>query len=379
MTGLHGKLHGLDETVGGGASVGEVLSPAALAAGETDDYNPTNFSESVGTLRLTPDSAGSTLTGLVGGTAQREIRIKNLSASATLTFAHNSSASAAGNRFIGPNGQPVTLKPYGTINAWYDEAVTAWQVEQPGTQLNNQVIWQWNGVDTSQFAASPLLPTPTLGGGPLTGTVSLAVVSAAEGNRLRIRSVGVNQSGPAIYPVLASLGVSLPRRFIVRYSVLAGVAPSASVFGGFIYYTNGDVALASHFSIAFLKNILGATVWQNYCTGTAYNDSVGGTPASATPPCTIEVEVVGQKVVGVQPAAFVTHRSAGATAGSVGGSGYFLSDATKLTQPFPAGWNALTEADLDQFGVIMHSNSSETDPAVEFGMMQVLRHPLDFT
>lgn len=129
---LHPSSQALDQALGGGGSgAGEVLSPAALASGETDDYNPTDFSESIGTLRLTPDSAGSTLTGIVGGVAQRELRIINISTTASLSFAHDSAASAAGNRFLNPDEQTVRLAPGGSLTLWHDPTTSEWRTQLP--------------------------------------------------------------------------------------------------------------------------------------------------------------------------------------------------------------------------------------------------------
>jgi hypothetical protein len=229
-------------------------------------------------------------------------------------------------------------------------------------------------VDATQFAAAPLLPTDIFAA-TITGAPALTVVARDEGNRLKMQVVGLAQQGPLIWPVAASLGLVLPMRYIFRFSMFATVNISTNVYTGVCYYTDGEVALGSSHGITFLSNSQSVAGYQGVNTDGTY-DTTGGTPACSGQPNVINLEVNGRKVVGVQPGGVINGRSIGLN--GVQSILYFLTNIL-FTQPFPASWNALTEANLSQFGLAMHMNSiGEDDPFVEYGMLQILPHPLDW-
>jgi len=110
------------------------ISPAALAAGATADYAPAGLATAT-VLRLTPNAAGSTLTGLTTGSDGRRIFIFNLSTTADLTLLHDDGASSAAvNRFLCPNNTSVIIPPNGGVSIVYDSTSTRWRVVTPQQQ-----------------------------------------------------------------------------------------------------------------------------------------------------------------------------------------------------------------------------------------------------
>jgi hypothetical protein len=109
------------------------LTPTALAAGNTNDYTPAGFSSPLRSvmLRLTPDAAGSTLTGLVALTDGHEIAIQNIG-SGTLTLASESTSSTAANRFTLANNASLVLAAGAAVIAIYDGTSSRWRVGSTG-------------------------------------------------------------------------------------------------------------------------------------------------------------------------------------------------------------------------------------------------------
>lgn len=96
-------------------------TPAALAAGNTNDYAPdlTDISR----LRLAANAAGSTLTGLAGGTDGRVLILTNVSAN-DLTLSPEDAGSAAANRFA-MNGT-VIVGQNQSVQIIYDGPLQRW-------------------------------------------------------------------------------------------------------------------------------------------------------------------------------------------------------------------------------------------------------------
>ncbi len=102
------------------------LTPAALASGTTNNYNPTNLLIS-NVLRLTPNAAGSNLGGLAAASNGQEFIVVNIG-SALLTLLHQGGGSTPANRFICPGGTDFSLVGDGTCTVWYDGASAAYRV-----------------------------------------------------------------------------------------------------------------------------------------------------------------------------------------------------------------------------------------------------------
>jgi fibronectin-binding autotransporter adhesin len=102
------------------------ISPAALASGSTNNYNPAGLSTTY-TLRLGADVANSTLTGLVAQTGGAMRQICNLG-SGSLTLANEDGGSTAANRFVGS----ITLAAPGSgrscTTVWYDTTSSRWRL-----------------------------------------------------------------------------------------------------------------------------------------------------------------------------------------------------------------------------------------------------------
>lgn len=102
-----------------------VISPSALAAGDTNDYAPTNFANAF-VLRLSGDAGGtSALTGIAAPAAGRYIVCYNVSAN-NITFKHDTTSTAT-NRFYTNTAADVTVGQHGVIRFWYDTSDTRWR------------------------------------------------------------------------------------------------------------------------------------------------------------------------------------------------------------------------------------------------------------
>lgn len=99
------------------------LTPAALGAGQTDNYNPGDFS-AVARLRLSANAAGSQLSGLVASATDGQVVvITNISAN-DLTLLDESASSTAANRF-GLNGDRI-LGQNESLMLIYDTGIARW-------------------------------------------------------------------------------------------------------------------------------------------------------------------------------------------------------------------------------------------------------------
>lgn len=105
-------------------------SPAALAAGNTNDYNPGGGIGSRCVFRLTPDAAGSTVTGIAASTQGNIIMLFNIQtgATGTLTLAHQDAGSSATNRIICPSEISGVIPAGGSAILRYDANTTRWRV-----------------------------------------------------------------------------------------------------------------------------------------------------------------------------------------------------------------------------------------------------------
>lgn len=108
------------------------ISPAALASGSTNDYNPASLVGSHSIGRITPDATlGSTLTGLQAASqAGSIVTLFNIQTGVTgvLIFTHQDAGSSAANRFILPGEVSLAIPAGGSISFWYDGTTARWRV-----------------------------------------------------------------------------------------------------------------------------------------------------------------------------------------------------------------------------------------------------------
>jgi len=112
------------------------LTPAALSAGNNNDYNPSSFGGETPTgayaLRLTGDGGGtSVITGIAGGVnyglGGREVLIINVSAN-NIGLAHEDANSTTANRIISPTAATITLAANDNAKLWYDSVSGRWRI-----------------------------------------------------------------------------------------------------------------------------------------------------------------------------------------------------------------------------------------------------------
>lgn len=78
-------------------------------------------------LRVTPHASNTNLTGITGGTDQRELRLINVG-STNLVLKNQDAASVAENRLLSPTGADITLGANDVADLWYDATTARWRV-----------------------------------------------------------------------------------------------------------------------------------------------------------------------------------------------------------------------------------------------------------
>lgn len=254
-----------------------------------------------------------------------------------------------------------------------------------GDSGGGDILWQWNNEDMTQFGPA-LKPSALFFEYVFAGTPECTVVSRPEGNRIRIYvpGTGITSRGVVYLPIATSEQLALPERYIIEYSLIDGVI-DGNLYGGVAYFCNGQVATAEDIrAVVALNACSGGVGWQGVISETTWYPGVGAeyqlnspghTPPGGGIPCFVRIEVKGRKPAGDQPGALINVASHGD--GSDGGACYRFDESTHFVQPWPAGWDDLTAADINQAGLILFANAAIDNPYVEFGHLRILRHPLD--
>lgn len=102
------------------------ISPAALASGGTDNWNPTSLA-TCRIIRASTDAGGSTVTGIVAQETGRRITLINIGSVGSLTLSHDTTSTAA-NRFLNPSAGAVVIPVNGSVDLWYDGTSSRWRV-----------------------------------------------------------------------------------------------------------------------------------------------------------------------------------------------------------------------------------------------------------
>jgi hypothetical protein len=185
------------------------ITPAALPAGNTNDYDPTGLS-TANIIYQDIDAAGSTLTGLDAQISGFVITIVNINASASLTIKHNSSESLLANRIYLPSSTDIVLPPNGAVRLvrgssfWRGIGVSASLTVETTNIADNAVT-----MAKLEDAAGASLLGATAAGSPsyLTGAQAGAVL--AEAVPVATDGVTVTGDGTTADPLVAIAGQSL--------------------------------------------------------------------------------------------------------------------------------------------------------------------------
>lgn len=197
-----------------------VLTPAAtpssLGSGNTNDYNPTSWSNTT-VFRVTPNAAGSTVTGF---TAQVDGTIRYIAniGTAPLFLTNEDSNSLAANRINTPGLVTAVIVPNDTATLRYDATSSRWFLQASPDNANPLLLdpqWQLTGPVTlasgltsnwDPYAGSPIktavvLVTPNSadssidgmladgsGTAPINGAVRILVHSAANHGRILVKN-----------------------------------------------------------------------------------------------------------------------------------------------------------------------------------------------
>lgn len=163
-----------------------IISPTALTSGNNNDWNPSGLAGAE-TIRATPDAAGSTLTGLAGGSTGRQITVENVGTTALLVAAQDTNSSAA-NRFA--LAFPTTIYPDQAQTFRYDATSSRWRMV---STLQHPPIF---GFANLKIVNDSGAPTTTMD-----VTADSLTVADANGNGIRLRTVSVA-------PVMTSSGAN---------------------------------------------------------------------------------------------------------------------------------------------------------------------------
>lgn len=123
------SITGTSITDSGKFALTGVISPAALAAGNTNNYAPAGLA-TASTLRLSANGAGSTLTGLTAQSGGTVLIVSNVG-SGPLVLAGQNGSSTTANQFL--NTAPVIILPGQSSALQYDGTSNGWQVGQAQT------------------------------------------------------------------------------------------------------------------------------------------------------------------------------------------------------------------------------------------------------
>lgn len=118
--------------------IGSVISPTALPAGNTNDYDVDGGGANANVVFSETDAAGSTITGLDAAAmtiegffiAGKVLRFCNIGPTGALTFAHQSASSLAANRLILPGGVSLVLPVGSSTSFIYDDNAQRWRYIQ---------------------------------------------------------------------------------------------------------------------------------------------------------------------------------------------------------------------------------------------------------
>jgi hypothetical protein len=102
-----------------------VISPAALALGTTNNYEPTGI-ENASVIRISTNAGGSALSGIAAQPGGTVLTLVNLGAAGDLTLLDSDGGSSAANQFLLPDDLVIPAQMCAKI--WYDETSTRWRL-----------------------------------------------------------------------------------------------------------------------------------------------------------------------------------------------------------------------------------------------------------
>lgn len=246
-----------------------------------------------------------------------------------------------------------------------DQSVTA-SAEQ---NVESDVLWSWNGTDTSQFEPS----VTRLAGG--FGSANLNVettTSAALGSYLVLSGNGAGQ-GTAIWFASESLPST---NFILE----AGIETIARWNAGGVGGQYAGIALLGSGSgndchcLCILRTGSG-TGWQARFDG-ATTSIPGSTPALGAPtPSKLVIECVAGKQTGSIPTFSIKAYSNGN-----GGNDVFTWDYnTNWSSTWGGEWEDIPASELTRWGLVVQASGGWLNPYIRLSYLVIRRHPLDKT
>lgn len=198
-----------------------VISPTAIAAGATNNWAPTGLANAE-TIYVTGNSAGSTITGLTGGAAGRQITLSSISTTGLITLTCNDAGSSVGNRFFCVS--PINLYAGGTgstgVTLRYDSIFGGWR---PTSAVNEVAPVVFKNLKIVNDSGAPTTTVDV--------SADYLTVENAQGMVYRLRNVSVS-------PVMTSSGVNgldtgaIVNNSITWYSVIVIYNPGTNTAAG---------------------------------------------------------------------------------------------------------------------------------------------------
>lgn len=229
------------------------------------------------------------------------------------------------------------------------------------------VLWQWNGVDTSQFGS--LLSTVGVA-----GSAALSVVADATTGRNMLKLAATSLASGAFFAPLA--GVNAPRGVLqVRIQRLA--TGTSSVHRADIMFTGNGLSGASMYGFCLEKQNANSTTVFNGIEAGAFTLSAGTTGAtfsSQQDQANLHVVIDYQAVSPVVTTPYFTYVCREVS--SFSGNTLQHESSVAFTAPAPAaGWNAQSLS-TPAIGI---RNNSVTPRSMDlyFDQLVLLKHPMD--
>jgi len=156
-------------------NLGRQLGPITLTAGSNNDLNIAPSGNTTTVIRLTPNAAGSTVSGMSAAQVSDGdlFLVRNDGTAANVTLTSADTASLASNRFVTPSNAAIIIPPHGSLWTEYDATATSWIIG-PVNNVGDQVT---SGV--GHLKASGTAPaltscgtSPTISGSDVAGIIT---------------------------------------------------------------------------------------------------------------------------------------------------------------------------------------------------------------
>lgn len=221
------------------------------STGAINNWSPSGFVSGVDEIIEWNGASGAQMTGIVAGSLNQILIIRNITAAQIITFTHQSASSSAGNRFANQvTSAPMPVNASGYIVFVYDGS-----------------NWVLISYDQGVWITTPFNASDYTGNGTMTWTVIAANVITdryrVSGNSLMwlLRVDNTNAGGVLNTELLRKIPGGFTTTVSVPYFARISNRPGPAQLGmSFI-----DTPDSSH--VAFFQDVVGGTNWNNTVNG----------------------------------------------------------------------------------------------------------------